>query len=215
MAGAKMSPVFKGAVRVILGEILEDVKIRMPNAFEDDLLVCWLSSALRELYKVLAMREGFTFTAMGGRTIYPLPADIRCDLISTVVVGGKELTPRRIGDESFSNIWFKAVEGYIGIYPALRRGEKITVWYYARPKPLLTEKEAEKAGISFLEQEIRLDPDYEEMLKMALCIMIAEAREDVALANNYKISYNMLLARARQERYEKDGKYPVTKIVKR
>ncbi len=200
---------------MILGEILDDVKIRMPNAFEDDSLVCWLGNALRELYKVLAMREGFTFTAMGGQTIYPLPADIRCDLISAVVVGGKELTARRIGDEGFPGVWFKAAEGYIGLSPAPRRGEKITIWYHARPKPLLTEKEAENAGISFREQEIRLDPDYEEMLKIALCMMIAEAREDVALANNYKVSYNMLLARARQERYEKDGKYPVTKIVKR
>lgn len=198
-----------------LGEILEDVKIRMPNAFEDDSLVRWLDSALRELYKVLAVRDGFTFTAMGGQTIYPLPADIRCDLISAVVAGGKELTARRIGDEGFSQVWFKAAEGYIGIHPAPRRGEKITVWYFARPQPLMTVAEAEEAGVSFAEQEIRLDRDYEEMLKIALCITIAEAREDVALANNYKLSYNMLLARARQERYEKDGKYPVTKIVKR
>ncbi len=198
-----------------LGSILEDVKVRMPNAFEEDALVTWLNSALREIYKVLAMREGFTFTAMGGQTVYPLPADIACDLISAVVVGGKELTARRIGDDVLPGSYFKAAEGFIGLHPAPKRGERITVWYFARPAQLMTATEAAEAGVDFATQEIRLDPDYAEMLKTALCITIAEAREDVALANNYKVSYNMLLTRARQERYEKDGKYPVTKTVKR
>ncbi len=198
-----------------LGEILEDVKARMPNAFAEDLIVRWLDSAHRELYKVLAVREGFIFTALDGQTIYPLPRDVSFDLISAVVAGKKELTARRVGEEGASDIWFKAADGFIGLYPAPKRGEKVTVWYFARPARLLTEAEAAEAGIPFLEQEIRLDPDYEEMLKTALCITIAEAREDVTLANNYKLNYNMLLARARQERYEKDGKYPVTKIVKR
>ncbi len=196
-----------------LGSILEDVKVRMPNAFEEATLVRWLDSALREIYKVLAVREGFSFTAMGEQAVYPLPADIGCDLISAVVVGGKERTAQRIGDEGRAGIWFKAAEGFIGLHPAPKRGENVTVWYFQRPMPLMTEEEAGIAGISYAEQEIRLDPDYMEMLKAALCITIAEAREDVALANNYKMNYNMLLARARQERYEKDGKYPTTKAV--
>ncbi len=196
-----------------LGSILEDVKVRMPNAFEESTLVRWLDGAQREIYKILAIREGFTFTAMGGQSIYPLPADIGCDLISAVVVDGKERIPRRIGDEGMSGIWFKVTEGFIGLHPAPKRGESVTVWYFHRPSPLMTEAEAEIAGISYLEQKIWLDPDYAEMLKVALCSTIAEAREDVALANNYKMNYNMLLTRARQERYEKDGKYPVTKCI--
>lgn len=198
-----------------LGSILEDVKVRMPNAFETDSLVGWINSALRDIYKVLAMREGFSFKAIGGQTVYPLPADIACDLISAVVVGGREQRARRIGDDVLPGSYFKAAEGFIGFHPAPKHGETITVWYFARPAQLLTEQKATEAGVDFAAQKIRLDPDYAEMLKTALCITIAEAREDVALANNYKVSYNMLLTRARQERYEKDGKYPVTKTVKR
>ncbi|MBQ7033779.1 MAG: hypothetical protein IJN25_09000 [Clostridia bacterium] len=198
-----------------LGRILEDVKTRMPNAFEEDTLVLWLDTALRDIYKVLALREGFSFTAMGDQTVYPLPGDIRCDGICAVVVGGKELTARRIGDTVLPGSWFKAAEGFIGLYPAPKWGETVTVWYFARPDRLLTTAEAAAAGIDFSTQKIALDPDYAEMLKLALCITIAEAREDVELANNYKVSYNLLLARARQERYEKDGKYPVTRAVTR
>ncbi len=197
---------------VRVGEILADVKTRMPNAFEEDTLIRWLDSAVRELYKVLGVREGFTFRAMGGQTIYPIPTDICAGGISAVVVGGKEIAARRIGDANGIG-WFGATEGFIGLYPSPGRGEKITIWYYVRPARLLTAAEAEEAGVAFSEQEIRLDGDFEELLKLSLCIAIAEAREDVALANNYKVSYNMLLSRARQEKYGKDGKYPVTKIV--
>lgn len=196
-------------------DILADVRVRMPNAFEEDSLVLWLDSALRDIYKVLALREGITFTAVDGQAIYPLPADVCCDLISAVVQNGRELTARRIGDEAIPGSWSKVTEGFIGLYPAPKKGDTITVWYFAKPPRLLTAAEAEEAGVDYAGQEIHLDPDYGEMLKTALCITIAEAREDVALANNYKINYNMLLARARQERYEKDGKYPVTKTVKR
>ncbi len=196
-----------------LGNILEDVKCRMPNAFPDDILVTWLQSGMRELYKALALREGYMFKAAGGQMLYPLPRDIRPDLISAVVVGKKELLPRRIGETGSGRYWFCAAEGFIGLCPSPRRGEPVSIWYRARPAHLLTEAECQKENIVFSEQEIRLDEDYEELLKLSLCIMIAEAREDVALANNYKISYNLLLQRARQQQYGKDGKYPVTKIV--
>jgi len=101
-----------------LGQILEDVKVRMPNAFEEDSLVIWLDSALRDIYKVLALREGFTFSAVHGQSVYPLPADISCDLVSAVVVDGKELTARRIGDDVVPNCWSKVTEGFIALHPA-------------------------------------------------------------------------------------------------
>ncbi len=196
-----------------LGGILEDVKCRMPNAFSDDTLATWLQSGIRELYKALALRDGFMFKALGEQMLYPLPRDIRPDLISAVVVGKKELLPRRIGETGSGRYWFCASEGFIGLCPAPRRGETVSIWYRARPCRLLTEAECQQENIEFLEQEIRLDEDYEELLKLSLCSMIAEAREDVALANNYKVSYNLLLQRAQQQQYGKDGKYPVTKIV--
>lgn len=197
-----------------LGDILEDIKVRMPHAFEESQLVCWLNGALGEVYKVLAIRDGLRITA-SGQMLYPLPGDVSCDLISAVVREGKELEARRIGDAAYGEIWFKVSDDFIGLYPAPKCGENIMIWYFQRPDRILTAQEAAEEGISYENQSIRLDPDYGEMLKTALCIMIAEAREDIALANNYKLSYNMLLSRARQERYEKDGKYPVTKTVRR
>ncbi len=197
------------------GKILEDVKCRLPNAFSDDNLILWLDQAVRDLYKVLAKREGFSFQSMGGQILYPLPADVQEDLISAVVVGKREREARRIGDTGKDNCWFGTGNGFLGFYPAPKRGEKITIWYKAKPPRLFTAAECAEKGIDFDKQDIPLDEDFEELLKLALCITIAEAREDVALANNYKISYNLLLGRARQERYEKDGKYPVTKIVQK
>ncbi len=196
-----------------LGDILEDISARMPHSFEENRLVAWLNGALREIYKVISLRDGIQFPSTG-QMLYPLPLAVRCDLISAVLAGKKELAAKRMGEEAIRDCWFKVTEGFIGIYPPPKRGETISIWYFKRPEPILTEEEAAAAGISYLEQEIELDEDYGEMLRLALCIMIAEAREDVNLANNYKLSYNMLLSRAKQERYEKDGKYPVTKDVR-
>ncbi len=196
-----------------LCDILEDVNARMPHGFEESRLISWLNTALREIYKVISVREGIRFPA-SGQMLYPLPGAVRCDLISAITVDGRELTKKRMGENACPDSWFKVTEGFIGIYPPPKCGKTISVWYFRRPERVLTASEALDADISYLDQEIALDEDYGEMLRLALLIMIAEAREDIALANNYKLSYNMLLSRARQERYEKDGKYPVTKDVR-
>ena len=60
-----------------------------------------------------------------------------------------------------------------------------------------------------------MDADFAELLSLGTLITVCEAKEDTTLANNYKISYNLLLGRARQEKYGKDGKYPVTKTVQK
>ncbi len=196
-----------------VGEILKDVRTRMPNAFTDAELLVWLDTAVRELYKVLALREGYTFSARGGEKLLPLPGDIRPDLISAVLVNGKKREAGRIGDAARRGMWYRAMEGFIGLCPPPPHDAEITVWYFLRPARLLSPEEAEREGVDFAAQEIRLDEDYIELIKCALLCTVAEAREDVALANNYKLNYNLLLARARQERYEKDGKYPTTKII--
>lgn len=198
-----------------VGEILKDIRVRMPNAFTDGELTVWLDTAVRELYKVLAKREGYTFSARGGEKLMPLPSDIRPDLISAVLVNGKKRAARRIGDAVMHGMWYRAMDGFLGLYPPPEKDAEITIWYFARPEKLRTPEEAEKEGIEFSAQEIGLDEDFIELLKCALLVTVAEAREDVALANNYKLNYNMLLARARQERYEKDGKYPTTKMIGR
>ena len=196
-----------------LCDILEDVNARMPHGFEENRIIMWLNTALREIYKVISLREGIRFPATG-QMLYPMPSAVQCDLISAITVDGRALTKKRMDEDACPGSWFKVTEGFIGIYPPPGRGKTISVWYFKKPERILTAAEAMDAGISYPDQEIDLDEDYGEMLRLALLITIAEAREDIALANNYKLSYNMLLQRARQERYEKDGKYPVTKDVR-
>ncbi len=198
-----------------VGEILKDIRVRMPNAFTDEELAVWLDTAVRELYKVLSKREGYTFSARGGEKLLPIPSDIRPDGISAVLVNGRKRVAKRVGDAVTNGMWYHALDGFLGLYPPPGKGAEITIWYFARPEKILLPEEAEKEGVDFAAQEIALDEDFIELLKCALLSTVAEAREDVALSNNYKLNYNMLLARARQERYEKDGKYPTTKIIGR
>ena len=197
-----------------LCEILEDVNTRVPHGFEEERLVLWLNAALREVYKVVSLREGIRFPA-SGQMLYPMPQAVKCDLISAVVVDKTEFVRRRMEEPSCKNSWFKVTEGFIGLYPPPKRGKTVTVWYFKKPDKVLTAAEAAAEGVDYGTQKIDIDEDFGEMLRLALCIMICEAKEDIALANNYKLSYNMLLSRARQERYEKDGKYPVTRDVRR
>ncbi len=198
-----------------LQEILADIRLRMPSSFTDAEVIGWLNATIRETYKTLGLRDGYTFTGVEGRTLYPLPREIAADLISAVLVDGKEYVTRRIGDTAIFGSWYKAAEGFLGIYPAAKSGAPVTIFYFMRPPRLLTEAEAEEVGIDYGAQKIELDEDYAELIKYGVFVIMAEAREDVVLANNYKLDYNMLLSRARQERYEKDGKYPTTRIVKR
>ncbi len=198
-----------------LMRVLQDISERVPNAFSESLLVEWINRSAIEVYKVLGVREGFSFTAPGGQTVFPLPGDISCDLVSAVTANGKALTSRRIDDMAGHNIWYKITDGFIGIYPAPPKGTKVRLYYFAKPTPFLTREEAEEDGVDFDSQSMQLDADFTELITLGTLITVCEAREDAALSNNYKISYNLLLSRARQERFEKDGKYPVTKIVQK
>ncbi len=198
-----------------LKSFLTDIKTRMPNAFEEEQLIAWINTAIREVYKVMALQNGYTFTAISGRTLYPLPGEIAFELIRTVLADGVEYEPRRLGEDVPTHSWFKAAEGFMGFYPPPKGGTPITIFYHERPVSLLTAAEAQAAGVDYDTQPIALVADCMEMVKYAVFITIAEAREDVTLANNYKLSYNLLLSRAQQERYEREGKYPVTKIVNR
>lgn len=198
-----------------LENFLTDIRARVPSAFDDATLVSWLNTAIRETYKTLALRDGYMFHGVEGRTLYPLPPSVSLDLVSAVLVDNQEYTPRRIGEEAAYNTWYKATEGFLGIYPAAKQGATISIYYFARPPRLLTEQEAREANIPFGTQKIEIDPDFAEIIKTAVFITICEAREDVILANNYKLSHNMLLSRAKQERYEKDGKYPSVRDVYR
>lgn len=198
-----------------VGRLLRDLTERVPNAFSEGLLVEWINRTAQEVYKILGIREGFMFTVPGGQAVFPLPGDISCDLISAVTVNGKALTARRIDDTAIHNMWYKITDGFIGIYPAPQRGTKVHVYYYTKPVPFLTREEAEADGVDFEAQRLRLDPDFAELLILGTAITICEAKEDTALGNNYKVSYNLLLSRAMQERYEKDGKYPVTKVIQK
>lgn len=56
------------------------------------------------------------------------------------------------------------------------------------------------------------DEDADLLIYGAL-VQIANAREDIDLANNYKIEYNALKNQALQRKYMKRGKYPVTRMV--
>ena len=198
-----------------LTSLLSDIGERVPNAFSENVLVGWINRATDEVYKILSEREGFVFTAPGGQSVFPLPRDISCALISAVTVNGKSLTARRIDDVVGQDIWYKITDGFMGIYPAPQKGQKICLYYFAKPKPFLTREEAAEEGTDFASQVLKLDGDFKELITLGTLITVCEAREDTALANNYKISYNLLLARARQERFEKDGKYPVTKMIQK
>ncbi len=196
-----------------LSRMLTDISERLPNAFDESVLVSWINAACQSLYKVLAPRDAMHFIAPPGQTLIPLPADIRGDSLAAVVVGGKERPCRRIGEEARGEFWFYAAEGFLGLYPVPPSGTPVTLLYFAKPAPLLTREEAGKAGVDFSTQSVPLDTDFTELVTLGVLITMAEAQEDVALANNFKASYNQLLARARQERYEKDGKYPTIRQV--
>ena len=65
------------------------------------------------------------------------------------------------------------------------------------------------------EQTASVRAEDADMLVYGALVQIANAREDIDLANNYKVEYNSLKNHALQRKYKKRGKYPVTRSVNR
>lgn len=206
-----------------LREIIDDIKLRLPNPYDEDNIVNFLNKTLRDIQRVAAKADVYEFNTAVGIEMYPLPSYVAPEGIKSVTVGGDDYSyTARIGEIRTGQFYFIEPTGYINIHPVPRKVMDVNI-VHDSVTPFLKQSEVAELNPEMTEyeisseydgQEANIHDEYMELLPLGVFIIIANASEDINLANNYRIEYNSLKASATQGKYLKRGKYPTTRMVR-
>lgn len=203
-----------------LRKILDDIALRMPHAFSEDQVVLFLNKVLKDIGRCCARIEAEEKNTVEGREIYPLPTYIRPEGIKSVTIGDKAYEPALIEEGVRNRQYYFPISGYIAFNPTPEKaGETIRIVFEDHTEfltlkeigelhPLYTDEEKQEA---FDTQVAGILDYYTELLELGVFIIIANATEDIDLANNYTLQYNAKKEEASYAKYMQRGKYPVTK----
>ena len=187
---------------MLVSEIIGDIRTRYPASFEDSKIIEWLNIVQNDIWKEVSPSAVWEGTSAPNGKAYYLPHEVTFAHIHQVLVGGKLYKYRDICDNVSADIYYKIAENVIGFHPAPREAVPILIYYKKRP-----------SEIRDPEADVGFNTDYAELLKYGVFVIMAKARADAALANNYTADFNNLLERARQERVGDAPAYPVTRFV--
>ncbi len=206
--------------RTTVGQVLDDIKTRLPHEYIDDTLYLWINETMKKIYKDLAVQDQYSFTTRKQQELYTLPQDCSIDMINSVTISTKakdENNPYKWGD--FTTLksylpdenmnepgYYDGRSGTIGIFPTPKDVRKIDIYYLKKPK-MVTNRE----------DYIELDDNYVDLVKYNVMSIIAMSghNPDIELANEYILLYNNLVQRANENKNEQQQRYPLIRDVKR
>ena len=194
---------------MLLGEILNELDLLLPNPYSADEKIVFLNKTIREIKRYAGKLEAFVFDA-NALNIYPLPEEIAAEDILFVSVTGREFPPENISDEG-CDFYYLLPTGFIVFEPAPKTGDKIEITCYA--SRLFKTSDCFDSESDFLNQETKIDEEQRFLLLYGAMADIAIATEDAEMSNNLRAEFNALKAEAMQGKYKKRGKYPKTRIV--
>jgi hypothetical protein len=162
-----------------------------PNTISAAEKVRWLNQVQRQLFRDYPLPESvYRFDTVAGVAIYPLPDDCPEDRITKITVGGYYYPFQAYSEEAGSYFW-TIVAGQLMIYPTPETsGTEILIYCAPRPNEL---------SESNLNAVPNFPEDYHELLVYGLAKRIAQARQDVALVNNFEADYQELAREANKE----------------
>jgi len=200
--------------RTTVGQVLDDIKTRLPHEYYEQSLFLWINETMKKIYKDLAIQEQYSFTTMAGKELYSLPEDCSIDMIEHVTKSCKarnQDSPYDWGE--FKEIksylpnqhmsdagYFDGRDGAIGLYPTPKDVRKVDIYYRKKPKM-----------VTSLDDYIELDDNYIDLVKYNVMSIIAMSgyNPDIELANEYILLYNNLVQRANENKNEQQQRYPV------
>lgn len=206
--------------RTTVGQVLDDIKIRLPHEYIDDTLFIWINETMKKIYKDIAIQEQYSFNTRKDQELYSLPNDCSIDMINDVTMSLKardENNPYDWGD--FETIrsylpeetmtekgYYDGRSGAIGIYPVPKDVRKIDIYYMKKPK-MVTKRD----------DYIELDDNYIDLVKYNVMSIIAMSghNPDIELANEYILLYNNLVLKANENKNEQQQRYPIIRDIKR
>lgn len=206
--------------RTTVGQVLDDIMVRLPHEYIDDSLFLWINETMKKIYKDLALQEQYSFITRPNYELYTLPEDCSVDMINSVTMSTKarnqdnpydwgnfETLRSYLPDETMTEKgYYDGRDGAIGIFPVPKDVRKIDVYYLKKPK-MVTKRE----------DYIELDDNFIDLVKYNVMSIIAMSghNPDVELANEYILLYNNLVQRANENKNEQQQRYPVIRDLKR
>lgn len=188
-------------------DILTDIDERYTNTFTQPQKIRWLNQVQREMFRETALEGILHFKTVAGLAVYNEIQNIDFDLIESVTVNDIVYTFKRKGQKLDDYNYIKVNDDTIGLYPTPDSIMDVYVYYKRRPATITTEN---------LTSTPVLKEDYIEILKYGVIIIMAKARGDVALANNYVMDYELALKEIKKAEENALPAYPTVKrIVKR
>ena len=194
---------------MLLGELLNELDLMLPNPYSPDEKVVFLNKTIREIKRYAGKIETYVLEA-NSLGLFPLPQEISAEDIIFVSVNGREKMPKNIGDEG-DEFYHLLPSGFLYLEPAPKPGDKIEI--YCLAARLFKNSDAFESENGFLNQETLIDDEQRFLLLYGAMADIALATEDAEMSNNLRAEFNALKLEAMQGKYKKRGKYPKTKIV--
>ena len=204
--------------RTTVGQVLEDIAIRLPHEYQKETLYRWINETMKKIYKDLAIQSQYTFTTSAGQELYSLPEDCSIDMISYVTRSNKardqfnpydwggftELRSYLPEENMIEEGYFDGREGLIGLYPCPKDVRKIDIYYWKKPKMVTDNSDY-----------IELNDNYIDLVKYNVMSIIAMSghNPDVELANEYILLYNDLVQQANEAKNEQEQRYPIIRDI--
>ena len=204
--------------RTTVKQIIDDVKVRLPNEYSQENLFLWINETMKKIYKDMALEDCYSFITSNGQNIYSLPENCSVDMITSVTIsnkardgsnpydwGGFEELRSYIPDEKMTTPgYFNGTEGTIGLYPCPKDVRKVYIYYLKKPKMITDESDY-----------IELNDNYIDLVKYNLMSIIAMSghNPDVELANEYILLYNNLVQQANESKNEQQQRYPIIRRI--
>ena len=190
---------------MILLDILDEINMRSGADIEEGMAIRLINSAVRTYGRYIGRGSMESIKGVKGVGIYPIPPGINSESIRSVIVDGVEYKPLRYDELADNESWSIDPAGFIHISGG---GEEITILHDS-----CCQAKGRDSCEDFDEQDLNVDDEYINAVIYGALAEYGEVAEDIEMANNYRSKALDVVARAMQGRYQKRGKYPVTKDV--
>jgi hypothetical protein len=168
-------------------QILDDVNSRYRNTFTPAQKLVWINDYEKTLFEIFEIdAPPYNFTTVADEEYYPIPSEIDIEKIKVISIETsdgefQELPFKRNDDKQYvseSEYWYTIISDlfYINVPGGAVNDRNIYIYHDKKPTEWTT---------SNLSSEPDTPKRFQEILKLHLLEMIAGARKDVTMKNNY------------------------------
>jgi hypothetical protein len=168
-------------------QIIDDVNLRYRNTFTTTQKLTWINDYEQTLFEIFEIdAPPYNFTMVADTNYYPIPEEVDIEKIKVISIeindGTYDELPFKRNDDkqyvSESEYWYTIISDtfYINVPGGAVEGRNVYIYHDKKPTEWTS---------SNLSSEPDTPSKFQEILKLHLLEMIAGARKDVEMKNNY------------------------------